>query len=74
MVSNEMFYRNFIHHGYYQIPVNSIKKGFGRSKVCSALYDFRYGENCITEYGKINGIFTEEDSVRFFVEVWKNTE
>ncbi|MGE1102041.1 DUF2357 domain-containing protein [Peribacillus simplex] len=74
MVSNEAVYRDFIQQGYYQIPVNSLKKGWQEAKYVALYTTSELGENGVREYGEIKRIATEEDSVRFFVEVWKNTK
>ncbi len=73
-VSNEAVYRDFIQQGYYQIPVNSLKKGWHEAKYIALYTTLELGENGVREYGEIKRISTEEDSVRFFVEVWKNTK
>ncbi|MFC5360464.1 restriction endonuclease-like protein [Peribacillus frigoritolerans] len=73
-VSNEAIYRDFIQQGYYQIPVNSLKKGWQEAKYVALYMTSGLGENGVREYGEIKRIATEEDSVRFFVEVWKNTK
>lgn len=73
-VSNEAVYRDFIQKGYYQIPVNSLKKGWQEAKYVALYTTSGLGENGVREYGEIKRIATEEDSVRFFVEVWKNTK
>ncbi|AZV64112.1 restriction endonuclease-like protein [Peribacillus frigoritolerans] len=73
-VSNEAVYRNFIQQGYYQIPVNSLKKGWQEAKYVALYTTSQLGENGVREYGEIKQIATEGDSVCFFVEVWKNTK
>ncbi|MGM1032743.1 MAG: DUF2357 domain-containing protein [Bacillota bacterium] len=73
-VSNEAVYRDFIQQGYYQIPVNSLKKGWQEAKYVALYTTSELGQNGVREYGEIKRIATEEDSVRFFVEVWKNTK
>ncbi|MGG1482780.1 restriction endonuclease-like protein [Peribacillus castrilensis] len=73
-VSNEAIYREFIQQGYYQIPVNSLKKGWQEAKYVALYMTLGLGENGVREYGEIKRIATEEDTVRFFVEVWKNTK
>ncbi|MGE6720821.1 DUF2357 domain-containing protein [Peribacillus frigoritolerans] len=73
-VSNEAIYRDFIQQGYYQIPVNSLKKGWQEAKYVALYTTSELGENGVREYGDIKRIATEEDTVRFFVEVWKNTK
>ncbi|ULM99814.1 restriction endonuclease-like protein [Peribacillus frigoritolerans] len=73
-VSNEAIYRDFIQQGYYQIPVNSLKKGWQEAKYVAIYTTSELGENGVREYGEIKRIATEKDSVRFFVEVWKNTK
>ncbi|QYF84255.1 restriction endonuclease-like protein [Brevibacterium sp. PAMC21349] len=73
-VSNEAIYRDFIQQGYYQIPVNSLKKGWQEAKYVALYMTSGLGENGVREYGEIKRIATEEDTVRFFVEVWKNTK
>lgn len=73
-VSNEAVYRDFIQQGYYQIPFNSLKKGWQEAKYVALYTTSELGENGVREYGEINRIATEGDSVRFFVEVWKNTK
>ncbi|WP_249595751.1 restriction endonuclease-like protein [Peribacillus frigoritolerans] len=73
-VSNEAIYRDFIQQGYYQIPVNSLKKGWQEAKYVALYTTSELGENGVREYGEIKRITTEEDTVRFFVEVWKNTK
>lgn len=73
-VSNEAIYRVFIKQGYYQIPVNSLKKGWQEAKYVALYMTSGLGENGVREYGEIKRIATEEDTVRFFVEVWKNTK
>lgn len=73
-VSNEAIYRDFIQQGYYQIPVNSLKKGWQEAKYVAIYTTSELGENGVREYGEIKRIATEGDSVRFFVEVWKNTK
>ncbi|MED3835903.1 restriction endonuclease-like protein [Peribacillus frigoritolerans] len=73
-VSNEAIYRDFIQQGYYQIPVNSLKKSWQEAKYVALYMTSGLGENGVREYGEIKRIATEEDSVRFFVEVWKNTK
>ncbi|WHX64636.1 restriction endonuclease-like protein [Peribacillus frigoritolerans] len=73
-VSNEAIYRDFIQQGYYQIPVNSLKKGWQEAKYVALYTTSELGENGVREYGEIKRIATEVDSVRFFVDVWKNTK
>lgn len=73
-VSNEAVYRDFIQQGYYQIPINSLKKGWQEAKYVALYTTSELGENGVREYGEIKRIATEGDSVRFFVEVWKNTK
>ncbi|MEE3954137.1 restriction endonuclease-like protein [Peribacillus frigoritolerans] len=73
-VSNEAVYRDFIQQGYYQIPVNSLKKGWQEAKYVALYTTSELGENGVREYGEIKRIATEKNSVRFFVEVWKNTK
>ncbi|WP_411738899.1 DUF2357 domain-containing protein [Peribacillus sp. S4] len=73
-VSNEAIYRDFIQQGYYQISVNSLKKGWQEAKYVALYMTSGLGENGVREYGEIKRIATEGDSVRFFVEVWKNTK
>lgn len=73
-VSNEAVYQDFIQQGYYQIPVNSLKKGWQEAKYVALYTTSELGENGVREYGEIKRIATEEDTVRFFVEVWKNTK
>ncbi|MGZ9819395.1 DUF2357 domain-containing protein [Peribacillus simplex] len=73
-VSNEAIYRDFIQQGYYQIPVNSLKKGWQEAKYVALYMTSGLEENGVREYGEIKRIATEEDTVRFFVEVWKNTK
>ncbi|MFS0765672.1 DUF2357 domain-containing protein [Peribacillus phoenicis] len=73
-VSNEAVYRDFIQQGYYQIPVNSLKKGWQEAKYVALYSTSELGENGVRDYGEIKRIATEEDTVRFFVEVWKNTK
>ncbi|MGE7767268.1 DUF2357 domain-containing protein [Peribacillus sp. NPDC096540] len=73
-VSNEAVYRDFIQQGYYQIPINSLKKGWQEAKYVALYTTSELGENGVREYGEIIRIATEEDTVRFFVEIWKNTK
>ncbi|WP_342605854.1 restriction endonuclease-like protein [Peribacillus sp. FSL E2-0159] len=73
-VSNEAVYREFIQQGYYQIPINSLKKGWQEAKYVALYTTSELGENGVREYGEIIRIATEEDTVRFYVKVWKNTK
>ncbi|MGE7904809.1 DUF2357 domain-containing protein [Peribacillus sp. NPDC094092] len=73
-VSNEAVYRDFIQQGYYQIPINSLKMGWQEAKYVALYTTSELGENGVREYGEIKRITTEENYVRFFVEVWKNTK
>ncbi|WP_144528275.1 restriction endonuclease-like protein [Peribacillus simplex] len=73
-VSDESIYLEFIQQGYYQIPVNSLKKGWQEAKYVALYMTSGLRENGVREYGEIIRIATEEDTVRFFVEVWKNTK
>ncbi|WP_057913877.1 restriction endonuclease-like protein [Peribacillus muralis] len=73
-ISNEAVYRDLIQQGYYQIPVNSLKRGWQEAKYVALYTTSELGENGVREYRKIKRISTEEDSVLFFVEVWKNTK
>ncbi|MDM5360418.1 hypothetical protein [Peribacillus sp. ACCC06369] len=54
--------------------INSLKKGWQEANYVALYTTSELGENGVREYGEIKRIATEEDSVRFFVEVWKNTK
>ena len=73
-VSTEADYRNFIQQGYYQIPIHSLKKGWQEAKYVALYKTSGIEDNGITEYGEIKRISTDENFVKFFVEVWKNTK
>ncbi|WHY78387.1 DUF2357 domain-containing protein [Neobacillus sp. WH10] len=73
-VSTKEEYKDFIHNGYFQVPVKNLKKGWQEAKYI-ALYTTVYvhSQNGVADYGRIERITTKGDYVLFRIHGWKRT-